>query len=109
LAITRFCTKTSFIIYIFGHRSAQKFIYLILSHSVLVFAQPDCRLNPYLWFAGAFTITQLQSELKISEANAGAKPANLSESEFPEFYNSQNKDKSPFISHPFHLVPTAIL
>jgi hypothetical protein len=30
-------------------------------------------------------LAQLQSELKISEANAGAKPTNLSESEFPEF------------------------
>jgi len=60
-------------------------------------------------FAGAFTITQLQSELKISEANAGAKPAKLSESEFPEFYNSQNKYPSPFIFHSFLFVPTAIL
>jgi len=47
--------------------------------------------------------------LKISEANAGAKPTNLSESEFPEFYNSQNKDPSPFISHSFLFVPMLIL
>jgi len=87
----------------------KKFIYTILSHSFLVFAQSDGRGYPYLWFAGAFTIAQLQSELKISKANAEAKPANLSESEFPEFYNSQNKDPSPFISHSFLLVPTAIL
>jgi len=34
---------------------------------------------------GAFTVVERQSELKISEANAEAKPAKLSESEFPEF------------------------
>jgi len=38
-----------------------------------------------LLFAETFTVSQLQSELKISEANAVAKPTNLSESEFPEF------------------------
>jgi len=41
--ITRVCAKTSFIIYIFGYRSEKKFIYTILSHSVLVFAQSDDR------------------------------------------------------------------
>jgi hypothetical protein len=60
-------------------------------------------------FRRAFTVAQLQGELKISEANARTKLANLSESEFPEFYNSQNKDPSPFISHSFLFVPTAIL
>jgi len=51
-----------------------------------------------------------ERSLSLSDKeNAGAKPAKLSESEFPEFYNSQNKNRSPFISHSFLFAPTAIL
>jgi len=50
-----------------------------------------------------------RSLLLCYKVNAGAKPANPSESEFPEFYNSQNKDRSPFISHSFLFVPMLIL
>jgi hypothetical protein len=36
-------------------------------------------------FADTFTVVLLQNELKTSKANTEATPANLSESEFPEF------------------------